>query len=358
MTAVLNLPLIADTLAVRGVIYDDRRGGYINNVPATFTRKATDLGIHYANYPDGLRRCAARPCQPCPPGATDQQLRHRRQRDQSGDLSRALRVSALWDINADWNALLTQSYQNMDAQGVFYQMPNSSDGEPLPQQSVTLFNPSYNKDRFENTALTINGRIGDLKAVYTGAYLVRNIDQLQDYTNYARGVYADYYQCHGAEPANGLAATCYSPRTTWNETERNTHQSHELRLSTPDDWRLRGIVGAFWEELQIEDQLNWLYKTLPACTDDRDGGMLDGCRPRARNERRTTRATRNDNIAFFNDVQRGYRQTAFFTSLGFRHHPQGADGDRRHALLPTSSTTRRAPVAAASAATRPVPRRA
>jgi len=30
VTAVLNLPLIADTLAVRGVIYDDSRGGYIN----------------------------------------------------------------------------------------------------------------------------------------------------------------------------------------------------------------------------------------------------------------------------------------------------------------------------------------
>ena len=39
ITAVLNLPLIADTLAVRAVIYNDNRGGYINNVPATFTRK-------------------------------------------------------------------------------------------------------------------------------------------------------------------------------------------------------------------------------------------------------------------------------------------------------------------------------
>src|SRR6266404_8046627 len=51
LTAVINLPLIADTLAVRGVIYNDRRGGYINNVPATFTRKASDLGIKYGNYP-------------------------------------------------------------------------------------------------------------------------------------------------------------------------------------------------------------------------------------------------------------------------------------------------------------------
>ncbi len=51
ITAVLNLPVIPDTLAVRAVIYNDNRGGYIDNVPGTFTRKATDLGIYYANYP-------------------------------------------------------------------------------------------------------------------------------------------------------------------------------------------------------------------------------------------------------------------------------------------------------------------
>src|SRR6266403_3822615 len=32
VTAVLNVPLITDTLAVRGVIYNDSRGGYIDNV--------------------------------------------------------------------------------------------------------------------------------------------------------------------------------------------------------------------------------------------------------------------------------------------------------------------------------------
>ena len=48
MQAVINLPLISDTLAVRGVIYSDTRGGYINNVPGTFVRQSTDTGIHYA----------------------------------------------------------------------------------------------------------------------------------------------------------------------------------------------------------------------------------------------------------------------------------------------------------------------
>ena len=45
--ATINLPIIQDKLAVRAVIYDDHRGGYIDNVPGTFTRSAGD---HYANY--------------------------------------------------------------------------------------------------------------------------------------------------------------------------------------------------------------------------------------------------------------------------------------------------------------------
>src|SRR5580658_5940917 len=67
VTAVINLPLIANTLAIRGVIYDDRRGGYINNVAGTFTRNNNDLGIHYANYPSGCGG-AGDPCQ-VPPGS-------------------------------------------------------------------------------------------------------------------------------------------------------------------------------------------------------------------------------------------------------------------------------------------------
>src|ERR1700688_2874203 len=47
--ATLNIPLIAGKLAVRGVIYNEKRGGYIDNIPATFARATTDLSIYYAN---------------------------------------------------------------------------------------------------------------------------------------------------------------------------------------------------------------------------------------------------------------------------------------------------------------------
>src|ERR1700676_1467271 len=57
--AMINLPLIPDTLAVRGVIYSDTKGGYINNVPGTFSRLPSDIGIHYGGYATG-----------CPAGST------------------------------------------------------------------------------------------------------------------------------------------------------------------------------------------------------------------------------------------------------------------------------------------------
>jgi iron complex outermembrane receptor protein len=312
ITAVLNVPLISDTLAVRAVVYNEKRGGYINNLPSTFTREPTDLGIHYANYLGG---CAAIGNCQVPPGSPVINNYALAKNAINPVTYGGGRLSALWNINDQWNALITQSYQDMEADGVFYQMPLSSDGVPLPQQSVTLFNPSWNKDRFENTALVINGKLGDLKLVYAGSYLVRNLDTQQDYTNYARGKYADYYQCHGAD--NGLPAMCFSPATTWTEKERNTHLSQELRLSTPEEWRLRGIVGAFWEELKIYDELNWNYKTMPPCTATVVFGCETDIGPPPGASVNNPAPIRGDNVGFFNDVKRGYTQTALFSSLDF-----------------------------------------
>src|SRR5207249_9023387 len=46
---VLNVPVIPDKFAVRLVAYNDSRGGYINNIPATFSRAATDGVAYYFN---------------------------------------------------------------------------------------------------------------------------------------------------------------------------------------------------------------------------------------------------------------------------------------------------------------------
>jgi iron complex outermembrane recepter protein len=306
VTGVINLPLIPDTLAVRAVIYSDSRGGYINNVPGTFVRSSTDEGIHYAHYTNNI------------PSYTSSQASANNNNLVANGINpvtyEGFRLSALYKFSDDWNALLVQSYQSIDAEGVFYDTPLSSGpavapnpGGPaataLPDLSVQLYNPSYNKDRYENTALTLNGRIGDLKLVYAGTYLVRNVNETQDYTNYARGVYADYYQC--VPGAAGKPGQCYSPSTTWQDHERDTHDSQELRLSTPDDWRVRGIAGLFWEDYKVQDDTDYLYETAPGFEPIGPPAGATSFNP----------GLRNDNTAFTSDITRGYTQKAAFGSF-------------------------------------------
>jgi iron complex outermembrane recepter protein len=303
LDATLNLPVIPNTLAVRAVIYSDSRGGYINDVPGTFTRKDTDIGIHYAG--------GSVPTNP----ASINKINNNDvvANTQNPVTYQGIRVSALWKVNDDWNVLLAQSYQDMNAQGVFYQEPRSTDGVPLPDLSVTTFNPSYDKDKFENTALTVNGQVGFLHAVYTGGYLVRKVDAQQDYTAYSRGAYADYYQC--TQAADG-PIRCYSPSAYWRNTQKNTHQSHEFRLSTPDDWRERAIVGAFWEDFKVYDNTDWFYKSLPPCTVTVTKGCMTDTHPFPGTTQNVP-GTRPDNESFFDDIQRGYKQYAFFGSVDF-----------------------------------------
>ncbi len=325
VTAVLNLPLIADTMAVRAVIYDDSRGGYINNVPAMFTRKNTDIGIHYADYPSGCAEGGAGGAPVCqvPPGSPVINNAAVVGNDINPVTYQGIRVEALYKFNDNWDALLSQTYQDMNSQGVFYQQPNASDGAPLQPLEVTLFNPAYDKDKFESTALTVNGKFGDLKAVYTGGYLVRNVDQTGDYTNYARGVYADYYQCFGpASGAGNLTSTCFSPSASWHSVEKNEHLQQEIRLSTPDDWRLRGIVGAFYEDNKLYDQTDWMYKTMPACTSNGAAGTPGntGCLSNIGTFPDTSvqnPGIQSPNSSFYQDTVRETKQTAFFASVDF-----------------------------------------
>jgi iron complex outermembrane receptor protein len=309
---VLNLPLIADTLAIRGVIYSDRRGGYIDNVPSTFTRNPKlDQGpsTYSSSYPAHL--------------ATYNNYMVAQQ-NQNPTTYQGMRLAALYQINDDWSALIQQTYQYLDAEGMPVQMPKGLDFQTLQPLQETSFMPAWNKDKSESTAWTINGTIGFLKAVYTGSYLTRNVDANMDYTNYTRTGGGFYYSCTGGGGSNfggSGPATCYSPVMGWHDYFKSTHQSHEARVSTPDDWRLRGLLGAYWEDFQIKDDMNFEQKTIPSCTPENLAAALAGGPVCLGNVTPVQAAidptTRNDNTNFGEDLQRGYKQTAFFTSIDF-----------------------------------------
>jgi iron complex outermembrane recepter protein len=308
--ATINLPLIEDTLAVRAVIYDEARGGYINNIPSVFSRSPEDKVS--VNYFGGA----------VPPNSGPINNYAEAGNAINPVTYKGLRVSALWKFSDNWQALLAQSYQSIDADGVFWQEAYDGLAHPLPDRSVELFNPSYDKDTFEDTQLTINGRIRDLQLVYTGGFLDRHSDQKQDYTNYSRGVYAGYYQCAypgypfttrtaGGQstivPTPNSKGYCWSPSMFWMDEERSTHQNHELRLSTPDDWRLRGIGGIFWEDYSVGEAADYFYGTSPNLTPLKPPANATSLNP----------GTRPLGDAFYTDLTRGYKQKAAFLSVDF-----------------------------------------
>jgi outer membrane receptor protein involved in Fe transport len=329
--AVVNIPIVKDKVAARLVVYDDQQGGYINNVPSTFTRSNNDLGNTYFNISPGKNGL----CPNGQPGGGPHDLCALPGAPQANNFSLArnafnpvtyqgARGEVLFQVNDDWNVLITESFQNLDSEGLSAEYPTGSDFQPLKPLQITSFAPSFDRDSFSNTAWTVNGKIGPIKAVYTGAYLLRHIQQQADYSNYSRSVGGMYYECTGGSTGFGSAPpVCFSPVSSWLDQVRNTHLSNEFRLSTPDDWRIRAIGGVYEEEFRIYDNMNFNYKTIPACTPQnlavaQAGGQV--CLADVTTAPGSTAndpGVRSDATAFGEDTQRGYDQTAFFGSVDF-----------------------------------------
>jgi iron complex outermembrane receptor protein len=329
--AVFNIPVVQDKLAVRLVVYDDHHGGYIDNVPSTFTRSNNDLGNVYFNIgpnaaglcPNGLP--AGGPKNLCAlPGAPQANNFDIARKNFNPVHYQGVRASALYDINDDWNVLVSESFQSLDAEGLSVEYPTGSDFQPLAPLQVTSFTPSYDRDSYSNTAWTVNGKIGPLKAIYTGSYLLRHLSQQMDYSNYSRSVGGMYYECTGGSTGFGTAPpVCFSPVSSWLDVVRNTHLSNEFRVSTPDDWRVRGILGVYQENFRIYDNMNFNYKTIPACTPQNLAIALGGGQvcladvTTAPGSTANSPGVRSDITAFGEDTQRGYDQVAIFGSVDF-----------------------------------------
>ena len=315
LNAVLNLPL-SDSFALRGVFFQERRGGYIDNVNASIS--------YYPGTPPfdsgGNPTANNGPLNATHTGSTDYQ---------------GGRLSALWKLNDSWDLLLQQNYQNMESDGYFYAYPTSVQGVALPNYQINAFAPAYSKDRYSSTSWTLNGHLGDaLSMVYTGSYMVRHVEGQQDYSNYMRSAVGSYYACIGSGAGyfnqtnfptlTGHPLQCSTAVGNWHDTVRNVHQSHELRLSTNEDNRIRGLFGAYWEKFTIYDNMNFNYLGIPQCDSTNlaialGGGpdCLSAVGPTPNSFASDPGLRLNSNTAFGEDDQRGYKQTAVFASVDF-----------------------------------------
>ena len=254
---------ISDNLAIRAVAYTDEMGGYIDNVAgqidASESARFRSAGTARSNgVPVSARRQGFQANADLS-GVTFLAADNRDlvEEDFNDSNYQGARISLRYDISPDWSLLVAHTTQDLEADGVFYADPNLGDLE------IQTYTDSTLKDGFDNTAWTLEGRIGSLDVVYTGAFTKRESDQIVEYTDYLFvGQYLPYYICDSSVTYPGGAApsgTCYEPDlyvTSHSETEV---QTHEFRLSTDASKKLRATVGAFYSDLELQERNDFSY---------------------------------------------------------------------------------------------------
>ena len=128
--------------------------------------------------------------------------------------------------------------------------------------AVTHFKPEYTNDEWTQIGLTIEGSIANLDVVYSGNLLDRDVDASFDYSDYSY-FYDAYYTTgyfsglHFDNDGNAIP-----PVARYTNNDKYQKQSHELRVSTPQDKRVRGMLGVFWQEQEHEFQQNFMVEGL------------------------------------------------------------------------------------------------
>jgi outer membrane receptor protein involved in Fe transport len=259
LEAVLNLSL-ADNFAVRAVGYTDTQGGYIDQVGGTrdaseSARFRTADTVRANGEVVGGR--AGFQAGADLSDVTFLQAEARRKSNVNETKYQGGRLSALWDINEDWSVNASVMQQSLDADGVFFTDPELDDWE------IQRFSKDEIEDEFTNTNWTIDGRIGALEVLYTGAFTDRETDQLVDYTDYLFvGQYLPYYICDSSVTYPGDAApsgVCQAPNLFVDSTTETEVWSHEFRVTTPIEHSIRATGGVFYSDLELLERNDFTY---------------------------------------------------------------------------------------------------
>jgi len=262
----VNVP-VSETFALRGVVYLDDQGGYIDNVAGTI-----NLSESARFRPEGFVRENGVPVNANRAGfqsTADLSGVTFLDADNSGiaeddfnDTQYAgFRVSALWEVTPDWTVNVSHQRQSLESDGVFFADPELGGLDDL---EIERFESDRLEDDFSNTSWTVEGRIAMLDVVYTGAYTNRESDQRADYTDYLfAGQYLPYYICDGSVSypgaGNAPSGTCQAPNLYVNSFSKTEVFTQELRFSTPDDWRIRFQGGGFYSDLSLEERVDFAY---------------------------------------------------------------------------------------------------
>jgi len=249
----VNIP-VGEHAAVRLVGYYDHEGGYINNVyrQDTFQRYSptgTPVAGGPNGGPDGFPNY-----DPVTINNADVVRRHWNDVDSVGGRA-ALKV----DLNDQWTITPQLIAQHQKTNGDFAFDPNFGD-----LNGGDYFRP-YNRDTWYQSELTIEGKISNWDLVYSGGWFDRKVDNLVDYSQYsvaydAQAIANSYAYTRFVDAAGNLIDR---PVQYTKNTDKYTKMSHELRVSSPAEYRFRATAGLFYQRQTDKIRAEFGLPNLP-----------------------------------------------------------------------------------------------
>ena len=160
------------------------------------------------------------------------------------------------DLNDSWTVTPQIIGQIQKADGSFAEERGLGDYETMQ------FNPEKLKDKWFQAALTVEGKIGNFDLTYAGSYMKRQVDSELDYSDYA--YFYNELTSYGSywldDEGNQVL-----PNQLIKADDSYRKQSHELRIASPADQRLRVVAGLFYQRQQHNIEQNY---QIPGLAED------------------------------------------------------------------------------------------
>lgn len=219
----VNLPIKENTAAVRLVGWQKHDAGYVDNLHGTRTYPTSGIVDDNADLAEKNYNTA----------------------DTAG-----VRAALRLDINDRWTVtpqVIAQKQKAYGSAGIDPLVGSAAAGYDAAsgEMAVKHFYPEFSDDRWYQAAMTVEGKIGNFDLTYVFSHLKRDVDSASDYSDYGywydalAGYGAYFYDDNGdlINPAQHIDAKDGYKRT-----------SHELRIASPQDNRVRLVAGVFWQE--------------------------------------------------------------------------------------------------------------
>ncbi len=282
----VNLP-INERAAVRLVGWSEHDGGYISNVPGP-------AGLTYPS--SGLARENSRLVE-----------KNYNWVDTTGGRG-ALKIA----LSDSWTVTPTLMTQRQTANGQFGYTPypysfTDLNGTPTTvggsgDLNISHYQPDRDTDNWWMATLAVQGKIGNFDVLYSGGYIKRTITSSFDYSDYSFFYDAKYGS--GAAFTDN-AGNLITPAQTTVSRDDFYKQSHELRITSPKEWRLRFVAGAFLQRQRNDTRDEYRVQNLADAASITPGSglaaSLDG----------------QPGVLYLNSQTRTDRDSALFTDMSF-----------------------------------------